>query len=212
MQTVGQLIKKARGEKKLNLDDVAKATKIRVRYLEALENDEYSLLPSAIAAKGFIKNYGRLLGLPVETLLALFRRDFIETETGQVVPRGMVKPLNRPTALSWTPTRTMVLLVGLATVLLGGYFARQLLLLGGSPSLTLDQPLADQVLEGRTVTVRGKVDPDSTVEVNQQLASVEKDGTFQAVIELPPGKNTIMATAVSKSKKETKVARIVYVK
>lgn len=212
MQTVGQLLKKTREEKLLTLDEVEKKTKIRMRYLVALEADDYRVLPSAIVAKGFIKNYGKLLDLSVVTLLALFRRDFLETETGQVVPRGMVKPLDRTPAFSWTPTRTVVLAIGVVVLLLGGYFVRQIVMLGASPSLIVDVPKENEVLAEHLVKVSGRTDSDSAVTVNQQLASVNSDGAFQTVIELPSGQNTVLVTAVTKSKKSTRVARIVYIK
>lgn len=212
MQTVGQLLKKTREEKNLTLDEVERKTKIRMRYLEALEADDYRVLPSAIVAKGFIKNYGKLLELPVSTLLALFRRDFVETETGQVVPRGMVKPLDRTPAFSWTPTRTVILAVAVVALLLGGYFVRQIVMLGASPALAVEEPTENEVLPEHLVKVSGRTDPDSTVTVNQQLASVDNNGVFQTVIELPSGQNIVLVTAVSKSKKETRVTRTVYVK
>ncbi|KKT75763.1 MAG: hypothetical protein UW69_C0010G0009 [Microgenomates group bacterium GW2011_GWA2_44_7] len=212
MQTVGQLLKKTREQKQLTLEEIEKKTKIRIRYLEALEVDDYRSLPSAIVAKGFIKNYGNLLELPLTTLLALFRRDFIETDTGQVVPRGIVKPLDRTPTISWTPTRTVVTLVSLVVLIFVAYFIRQLVILGANPGLFVENPKEKEVLAQNLVRVNGKTDPDSTVIVNQQIASVNNEGVFQAVIELPSGQNSILVTATSKSKKSTKLVRTVFVK
>lgn len=212
MQTVGQLLKKTREEKGLTLESVEESTKIRLRYLEALEKDDYRALPSAIAARGFIRNYGKLLSLPNETLQALFRRDFLETDSGQVVPRGMVKPLNEPEVFSWNPKRTAFLLTGIVVLALGFYFIRQLIFLGSSPSLRFIQPQEGQNIDAHELVVVGQTDPEAAVQINGQLAQVEKDGSFRFSLDLPSGKNVITITSTSKSNKVTKLTRTVYIK
>lgn len=47
MRTVGQLLKESRKEKGFTLDQVEKATKIRVKFLTCLETDDYQKLPGA---------------------------------------------------------------------------------------------------------------------------------------------------------------------
>jgi cytoskeletal protein RodZ len=211
MQTVGQLLKKTREVKGLDLAKVEKFTKIRHIYLEALEKDDYRILPSAIAAKGFIKNYGQLLGLPNETLQALFRRDFAESETGQVIPRGMVTPLDKPDTISWTPKRTVILVVLTIFLLLGAYLFRQVTLLRASPLLAITNPVPNQISQTHIVTVSGRTNPDITIFVNQQLAEVDRDGTFETSIDLPSGKNLITVTATSKFNRSTKKTITVFV-
>lgn len=212
MQTVGQLLKKTREEKGQTLESVEKSTKIRLKYLQALEKDDYRVLPSAIAARGFIKNYGQLLGLSNETLQALFRRDFVETEAGQVIPRGMVKPLNNPDVFSWTPKKTAILAVSLIALVLCGYFLRQILILNSSPKLELTQPSPNATIGIHDLVVKGQTDPDVAVSVNGQLAQVDKEGAFQTGLFLPSGQNIITVVATSKSNKSTKLTRTVLVK
>jgi cytoskeletal protein RodZ len=212
MQTVGELLKETRQDKKIPLEDVEKATKIRRKYLEAIESGDYGTLPSATAARGFIKNYGKLVGIPSDTLMALLRRDYVETNTGLITPRGMVVPLDQPSKLRWTPSRTVILVVGLTIVTLGGYLFFQLSLLTANPSLAINAPLINQSFDSHTVVVAGTADPEATVYVNGQLADIDKTGAFKLNLDLPSGKNLIIATATSKSNKVTKVTRMIYVK
>lgn len=63
MDIVGQLLKEKRLEKGLVLDDVAGAMKIRKKYIEALENGNYSEIPDKVYTKSFLKIYADYLGL-----------------------------------------------------------------------------------------------------------------------------------------------------
>ncbi|KKQ08609.1 MAG: Transcriptional regulator, XRE family [Candidatus Daviesbacteria bacterium GW2011_GWB1_36_5] len=68
MRTVGQILKETREAKFYTLEEVEKATKIRVELLEALEEDNFSKLPPETFIQGFIKNYGKFLGLDANKL------------------------------------------------------------------------------------------------------------------------------------------------
>ena len=61
MKTAGELLQDKRLEKELSIDDVAKRLKVRPEYLLAVESNKYNQLPSATAAKGFLRNYARVL-------------------------------------------------------------------------------------------------------------------------------------------------------
>ncbi|TSC61071.1 MAG: transcription regulation protein, partial [Parcubacteria group bacterium Gr01-1014_107] len=67
-------LKEARVSKGYTLEQVEKATKIRSKFLTAIESDDYARLPSPLYAKGFVKNYGDFLGLESSRMLAFFRR------------------------------------------------------------------------------------------------------------------------------------------
>ena len=68
-QTIGTILRQKREKKKLTLDQVFQAIKIRVSYLQAIENDQLDLLPSRAQARGFIRLYANYLGLDAYELL-----------------------------------------------------------------------------------------------------------------------------------------------
>ncbi|NTU74749.1 MAG: helix-turn-helix domain-containing protein, partial [Anaerolineaceae bacterium] len=70
--SAGQKLKQTRLDKKLSLEQVAQQTHIRIRFLEAIENNAADLLPSPVQAKGFIRLYAGYLGLPAEPILDLW--------------------------------------------------------------------------------------------------------------------------------------------
>lgn len=65
---IGATLRKARQDAGVTLDAVEEETKIRKRYLTALEREDYSDLPSAMYARGFLKTYANYLGLDGEAL------------------------------------------------------------------------------------------------------------------------------------------------
>lgn len=73
MQTIGQRLKAAREEKQLTLDRIFEATRIRVNYLRALEDDDLSVMPSPVQARGYLRNYAEYLGLDIDRLLEEMR-------------------------------------------------------------------------------------------------------------------------------------------
>ncbi len=72
-QTIGQKLKAVREEKQLTLEKVFEATRIRVPYLQALEDDDLSSMPSPVQARGYLRNYAEYLGLDIDGLLEELR-------------------------------------------------------------------------------------------------------------------------------------------
>jgi hypothetical protein len=210
MKTVGQLLKSAREKQAYQLLDIEKATKIRTKYLEALERDEYSKLPSGTYAKGFIKNYAQFLNLPVDTLLAVFRRDFTENERGQIIPRSMVRPLANRLFL-WTPQSTLVSVIALVVVIFLGFIFYQY---QGflRPRLEVNVPSEGEILLGPMITVSGSADPSAVVSVNQQLVIVNPDGTFSADLVVPSGKANITVEATNTRGNTSTITRTVEIR
>jgi cytoskeleton protein RodZ len=73
LHKLGEVLRTAREAKGVDLARVERDTKIRVRYLTALETGDYAELPGAVYTKGFLRNYGAYLGLDVEYLVDLYR-------------------------------------------------------------------------------------------------------------------------------------------
>lgn len=63
MQGIGNILRRERVERNLTLDEVAEKTKIRVKYLQAIEEEHFDLLPGPVYVKGFISSYIKCLGI-----------------------------------------------------------------------------------------------------------------------------------------------------
>lgn len=71
---IGPTLREARIRCKIDLTEIEGRTKIRVRYLRALENEEWDLLPGPTYTRSFIRTYASFLGLDGERLADDFRR------------------------------------------------------------------------------------------------------------------------------------------
>jgi len=91
---VGKKLHEARTRKKLSLQQIEEATKIRGRYLGAIENDEWDQLPGDTYARAFIRTYGRFVGLDGDRLAEEHRRRRGAARPGERLPR--VDPRPRP--------------------------------------------------------------------------------------------------------------------
>lgn len=207
MKTVGQILQTARNAQKLDLKDVSRITRIRAHFLEAVEVDDYGQLPSGAVARGFIRNYSEFLKLKPESVLAIFRRDFVENEQGQIVPRGMVKPVSEVSF--WTPRTTIIAAITLVFTLFGTYLVYQYRILTGPPPLHLIAPIKNLATTEPTVEVVGITSPEATISVNGDLVALEKGGRFFLRLPLVTGDNTISVIATSKFGKTASQTRTV---
>jgi hypothetical protein len=73
MQELGDLLRKAREAKCVTPVEAEEATRIRVRYLEALEHGDEDSLPARVYVEGFLRNYAVYLGLEPQEVMARYR-------------------------------------------------------------------------------------------------------------------------------------------
>ena len=70
---VGTILRQARNRRKVELSEVEAATRIRFRYLRAIEDEEWDVLPGGVYTRGFIRTYASFLGLDGERLVRDYR-------------------------------------------------------------------------------------------------------------------------------------------
>jgi cytoskeleton protein RodZ len=70
---VGTILREARNRRKLELSEVETATRIRFRYLRAIEDEEWDVLPGGFYTRGFIRTYASFLGLDGDRLVDDYR-------------------------------------------------------------------------------------------------------------------------------------------
>jgi cytoskeleton protein RodZ len=93
MRTIGEILREAREKRELSLDEVALLTKVRVKYLAAIEADHFDALPSKVQKKGFVRTYARVLELDPAPLLAQLRDVLDEDE---LLPEEVIPPISPP--------------------------------------------------------------------------------------------------------------------
>src|SRR5512138_924586 len=91
MKSLGQSLREEREARSISLEEIASATKIVPRYLEALESDRLDLMPGGFFVKGIIRAYAKAVGLDPEDVLRRYR------EAGLLEPAEPGRlPLQRP--------------------------------------------------------------------------------------------------------------------
>lgn len=209
MRTVGQTLKETREKKFYTLEEVEKATKIRKELLEALENGQYQKLPPPTFIQGFIKNYGKFLGLNTEKLLAVFRREFSEGKNPPRVLESFTNPVNKK-RFRITPGRVLVSVSLALIIIFFVYLWFQYRFLVGAPFLEVSKPVDQFNTQIEEVTITGRTDPESKVSINDQEIAVDQNGNFSQNIKLSDSVNKILITATSKIGKQTKIERTVF--
>ncbi|WP_159884273.1 helix-turn-helix domain-containing protein [Paenibacillus puerhi] len=80
MTDLGQLLRKARLDKKISLDDLQEVTKIRKRYLEAIEEGNYKVLPGNFYVRAFIKSYAEAVDLDPNEVVNMYQNVIPQAE------------------------------------------------------------------------------------------------------------------------------------
>lgn len=208
MKTLGEIIKNKRSERKLSIEEVEKAIKIRKKYLVAIEDGDYDNLPPAAFTRGFIKNYSDFLELDSPTLLALYRREFDELKDKRLLPKGMSS--SEGTFWKITPTRVTIVLVVLIALGFFTYLFSQYSNLAGAPPLVILKPGENSVITAKEVEILGKTDLDAVVRINGQVVN-NNNGNFSQILQLSDGINTIVINSAARNGKSSQVERHVRV-
>src|SRR5712691_3582399 len=93
---IGSSLRDARERRNLKLSEVERATRIRAKYLQALEDERFDILPAAAYAKGFLREYADYLGLDAQRFVDEYNSRFAPAEEPVATPLVRVRR-RRPT-------------------------------------------------------------------------------------------------------------------
>lgn len=210
MRTVGEILKKARLEKRLNFEDIEKSTKIRKKFLQALEENSWEKLPSLPYIKGFIRTYSEYLGLRSDEMVAIFRRHFRDQEKTGLLPTGLTHPLDEP-VLRFTPQIGLIVIIISFIVLFFGYLFLQYQSYTNPPNLTVNKPMEGEIVKTSKIEISGKTDIDAVIAINNQKIALSTNGEFTTNLLLSPGINSIIIESTSKYGKKRTITRTIQV-
>ena len=86
MPGIGETLREARVRQRVNIEELEQSTKIRAKYLRALENEEFGLLPGPTYVRSFLRTYAEKLGLDAHLLVEEFRAQYEEPEPVEIQP------------------------------------------------------------------------------------------------------------------------------
>jgi cytoskeletal protein RodZ len=211
----------ARERKGVDLVRAERDTKIRVRYLSALESGDYRDLPGAVYTKGFLRNYAIYLGLDPEDVLRQWRRergDQTGPEPVIVPPRPLAEPA-RP--LNFSPGVVVAALLTVGVILFFIYLSAQLLRYSRPPDLAVTNPVVAvlEVPEDTTsFRLEGTSSPGATINIETPgqeqpfRVTALANGDWSLLVDLRRGRNEFRINAVNpetgKTSEETRTVVI----
>jgi cytoskeletal protein RodZ len=197
---LGEILLMARQSKGIELERAARDTKIRGRYLSALESGEFRELPGAVYTKGFLRNYAQYLGLDPDVVVAHYKRELGGRPTERVAV--VMKTLRAPRAgLTVTPG---LLVAGVLTVLViafVGYIGVQFVRFVQPPVLTITRPATvDSTIDAETTVLAGTASAGATVTITGPdgplTVTATSTGAWTADVPLRKGRNEFLIVAL----------------
>jgi cytoskeleton protein RodZ len=124
MADIGAQLREARMRQKIDISEVEAQTKIRAKYLRALENEEWNLLPGPTFVKTFLRTYSEFLGLDARLLVEEYKQRFERPAPHEIMPFGGAGLGDRRARRPRTPVVSPFVIVGVCILaLLGALFA-----------------------------------------------------------------------------------------
>jgi cytoskeletal protein RodZ len=196
----------ARERKGVDLYRAERDTKIRSRYLAALEAGDYRELPGAVYTKGFLRNYALYLGLDPEDVIRQWKRErgdaAIPAEPVLAVPRPLAAPRQ---GITFSPVAIIAVLLVVLAGVFAAYIGVQLVRFAKPPTLAVTSP-AEAVIEvpedATSYTFRGTSIPRATITITvagrdqPYRVSADASGRWETEVELRRGRNEFTVTAL----------------
>ncbi len=198
--TVGAMLKNARAQKKISLEELAGATSVPMRDLERLETGDYDHLPAEIYVRSFLERCARELNIEANALADLYQKEAVNSKNRKEV-YAPAAPKSKKFII--TPKFLIVAVSAIGAVLLVFYFWYQLSNLLKPPFLVVENPASDIITSEETISVSGQTQKDSHIFINGREIEVNADGFFNDNFHLEPGVNLMEIKSVNRFKKES---------
>ncbi|MFS1513132.1 helix-turn-helix domain-containing protein [Chengkuizengella sp. SCS-71B] len=187
MSELGDLLKKARLDKNISLDELQELTKIQKRYLIAIETGDFNALPGHFYVKAFIKSYADSVGVDRDHVMKLYQNDVPVISAPETKVRNIRRKkrsfMSTEKLTKWAAAFLVICFIALIFALIY-YF----LVSGEKDQNLLDDPRLTEKNEAEVLTESEEED-DSTTEVEE----VEPEPA--PIPELPPEPEVTLVTS-----------------
>jgi cytoskeletal protein RodZ len=202
-QHLGEMLRSARESRGLDRARIERDTRIRERYLSALERGAYDELPGDVYARGFLRTYATYLGLDPDAMTALYRLETRVPAAPLARPAARLRPMGRPQPRAFVVAPGVVA-AAILTVLVGAlvaYLAYQVITFARTPELRVLDPAGD--VRGHresSIVISGVTAPNARVSVSGLAENpsvvADAEGRFSVRVELVPGSNLLAIRAL----------------
>lgn len=196
---VGNYLKNARESKNITFQDIEKATRIRAKNLQALEQEQWDQFPSKTYVQGLLKKYAKFLELDEEKLLAYFRREYDLRESLKFKKRTSREQFTPQTIKVFRLSMLMIIIIFLS------YFGFQIFQYNQPPEVIIIQPNFYEFEREDKVLLKGQTEKDTIVTINGERVYLDDDNIFEANIPLAEPENIVVIEATGANGKVTRI-------
>lgn len=127
MESLGEYLKKERESKGISIEEIANISRVSIRFLRAIEKNDYKNLPSEVFIKGFLKAYARCLKLNPDDVISKYENiKEIEKETGA---KEVATQKSNPESSLGEDSKLIIFVITVLTLtLIGGVVYRKLII------------------------------------------------------------------------------------
>ena len=213
MARLGDALRAQREAMGVTMAQAAEDTRIREKFLRAIESGDYQSLPGSVYTKGFLRNYTGYLNLDPDEMLALYTGE--RGGSDPIRTFAPMKPLVKRSFI-FTPTVLVPVVVLAGIVLFIAYVYYQFTNFAVAPHVDITDPPGDAVSQSAEYTVKGRTNPDGriTVRISPGLDTINdvrpaRDGTFSVTVPLKPGPNHVEIQVLDPAGKVAQAARTI---
>lgn len=210
---VSEIIKKRREELGYDLNICSSQLKIQKKFLEGIENNDYTMFDNSFQAQGFVQNYCELLGISPLTLVPRWRKETLDFFKNEEREKDLYFKPSKKRKVNIVLTTDKLINFSLLTFFLGFliYIFYNYSQAVRAPLLEISSPENNTISETDIIDVFGKTDRDAELKLNNDKITIHTDGNFSTSIKLSEGINTFRFTSVNPYQQETvKVLTVIY--
>lgn len=213
MARLGDALRTQRERMGITLEQAAEDTRIRDKFLRALESGDYQTLPGVVYTKGFLRNYADYLGLDPDQLIAQLQAERGSSDG----PRSFepMRPIMRRSVIL-TPAVLVPLSVLAAVALFVAYLYYQFTTFAVPPRIEIAEPAGDAIAQSAEYLIRGRTAPDARLTIRispgpEIISDVRPsaDGSFAVRVPLKPGANHIEVQVFDAAGKQNQATRVI---
>lgn len=211
-ETLGERLKKRRESLGLSQEEASIEIQSPVRYIQAFEDDDYTVFSAKVYALGFLKKMLAALSIKdTASFSSEFNREW-EVQRSRRRPEITPLPENRGARIYLTPFRAgaaALVVFGLLIIAFFGYRFSHFLL---SPSISIVEPHDRSEVSGPAVHIKGNTEKESRLTVNGREVNISEQGEYDEWFEVGAGINTLEFVVADRFGKTARKVRYILVK
>lgn len=214
-RTFGKILICSRKKMNISLQKAEQDTKVRYKYLEALEADNFSQMPADVYNIGFLNRYCNYLKLNSKKIISQYiierkifenlkqKNSLFRIKSQSTINPGNPENYRERLRFVFTPQTIISIIVVFIVLGILGFIWLQVKSFAAPPPLELKNPNEQIMVSMKTVGIEGYTDPTVNLEINNQQVGIESSGYFKEEVQLTNGINNIEIKATNKAGKET---------